>query len=243
MIESLLIIAIVTFAVFVQTASGFGIAMVAMPLLASVTSMAIAAPLVALVAMITRCSMLLHYRASISWPDVRGLVVGSVLGIAAGTILLSFICVDISANAALVEAGLGAFIVGYALFGLLNLRLPELRASHWAYTLGFLGGMLARVYNTGGAPAVIYAQERQWPPDAFKENLQAYAVVNGVLVIAARALQGEFTAGVLGIFLLTLPAITIGLATGYLLDRYVSGEAFRKIVLLLLLFVGIGLLI
>ena len=143
----------------------------------------------------------------------------------------------------LVEMGLGVFIVGYALFDLSGLRLPELRAYHWPYTLGFVGGMLARLYNAGGTPAVIYGHERQWEPDKFKENLQLYAMVNGVLVIAVRAAHGEFTPTVIETFLMTIPAVMLGLATGFILDRYIDPVAFRKIVLLLLLIVGIGLIV
>ena len=55
---------------------------------------------------------------------------------------------------------LGVVIVGYAVYGLLKLKLPRLDGAFWPYLVGFLSGVLGGAYNTSGPPVVIYGNCR-----------------------------------------------------------------------------------
>ena len=169
------------------------------------------------------------------------MIAGSLLGIGTASLLLMSLP-TLYDQEQVIERLLGVLILAFIAYDVLIPVLPQLRDG-WGYGLGWVGGVLARLYNLGGPPAVMYAHARGWQPHTFKGNLQIYALINGSIVLLARALHGEFTATVLGYYLLALPAVTFGLACGYLLDRYINQTKFRKFILILLFLVGLQLLL
>ena len=87
-----LIIVITTFvAAFVQGVSGFGFALVAMPILSGLTSIQTAAPLVALTTLTNNLLLCLYYRQSFDRNVVKNLLLGSVLGIPIGFLALEYL--------------------------------------------------------------------------------------------------------------------------------------------------------
>jgi hypothetical protein len=142
----------------------------------------------------------------------------------------------------LVLALLGAIIAGYALYGLLNFKLPRLLHPAWAYGFGFLAGMLGGAYNTSGPPAIVYGNCRRWIPAEFKSNLAGFFLLNDAIVIASHAWGRNMTPIVLHSFLWALPVIGLGLLAGISLDKYLNPDIFRKVVLVLLVVMGVRLM-
>ncbi len=228
---------IIFFASFVQGATGFGMALVAMPLLVGIIGVRAATPLMALVAIVISLGMLLRYRQAFHLRAVARLSAASLAAIPLGVYALRRFDADI------ITAVLGAVIVGYALYDLLGLRLPQLEEQFWAYGFGFISGLLGGAYNTSGPPIIVYARCRRWPPAEFKSNLQGFFLLNAALVLSIHAVSGNFTPLVWRSFGIGLPAIGLGLWAGVSLDRRINPHTFRQIVLILLLFLGGRLLI
>ncbi|MDX2075013.1 MAG: sulfite exporter TauE/SafE family protein [bacterium] len=227
---------IIAFSSFVQTASGFGIALISTPLLINLMGIGITAPLVALIAMLCRLVMLIHYHESFNFDEVWRLMITATLGIPFGFFLY------ISLNKHTVEILLGVIIVGYAVFSLISPKVPPMSDSRWAYGLGFIAGVLGGAYNMGGMPAVIYGTGRRWSPKTFKGNLQLVALVTGTLIIITRGASGEYTPDVLGLLLIGAPATVLGAVLGFWSDAYLKGMLFRRGVLLLMLVIGLDLI-
>ncbi|MFN8371609.1 MAG: sulfite exporter TauE/SafE family protein [Anaerolineae bacterium] len=235
--ELIVLISVVIFvSTFIQTVSGFGIALVAMPILTSAIGLGVASPLVALVAFATRIGILLRYHQAFSLRAVVPLVIASVIGVQFGGALLNLM------DEHTMKVILGLVIISYAVYALFKLKLPAMAHSTWAYSMGFLSGVLAGAYNAGGPPVVIYADCRGWNPDEFKSNLQGFAMFNSVTVLLNQLMNGRFTPLVWQTFLLTIPAAAIGLWLGIYADKLVNGERFRTVVLVLLLALGVQLL-
>ena len=235
MTDSTLVFIIVFLSVFLQTSVGFGVALISMPVLVESVGYAIAAPLIALAAMTCRIFMLLRYRDHFSLRDVWRLIVVSMLFIPVGFLIANRI------NERVVEIGLGLIVTGYGFFLFLTPQLPSFERNRWAYSMGAISGVLAGAYNFGGTPAVVYATGREWPPRAFKSNLQAFAIISNTMVLLTRGLHGEFTGTVMEYYWLTLPAVALGLLAGFALDRYLKPLIFRRAVQMLLILVGLQL--
>jgi uncharacterized membrane protein YfcA len=234
---ALLIIAVVFLAIFTQSIAGFGLALIAMPLLVEGVGIELAAPLIALVGATAELIILLRYRSALNWRAVGPLSAASLLGIPLGVYSLRYL------DAHIVPIILGVIILGYALYALFAPRLPEIRREGWAYGFGFVAGLLSGAYNTSGPPVVIYGNCRQWLPAEFKCNLQGFFLLNSAAVIATHALSGNFTRPVWQAYGLALPAIGLGLVAGFALDRRIEPALFRKIVLLLLIILGVRLIL
>lgn len=236
--DSLNVALIVFVSVFIQTASGFGLGVIGMPLLVSVISLDIARPLMVAVSMLSRIFMLGYYRQSLSFNPSLWRVMGAmVIGIPMGFFLLRQI------DKHTVEVLLGILVALYALYSLIAPKIPELKGRKWAVGLGAISGMLSGAYNSGGPALVIYATGRRWQPLEFKSNLQMLALVNGITAFIVHLAEGNFTSTVVDHWLLAIPAIMLGSVMGFVTDRFINPVIFRKIVLVMLLVIGVNLII
>jgi uncharacterized membrane protein YfcA len=237
MLDTFLVALIIFFGIFVQSVTGFGLALVAMPLLATMVGLVVAAPLIALIAMVNRVMMIFYYREHFDFHEIWRLMLASVLGIGIASLLFSH-----AGESHAFEILLGFIIVGYALLNIINPRFPRLEETWWAYPFGIASGILARLYNVGGPPAIMYANGRNWPPAQFKTNLQAFALISSALVLLARVANGEYTMEVMRYFWVSLPPAVLALVAGVFLDRYINPIRFRRVILMLLVIIGFSLI-
>lgn len=234
---NLLVAVIIFLAVLTQSVTGFGLALVSMGLLSQILGIQIAAPLVAMVAVPLEFILLLRHRAALNWQAVWRLSLASALGIPVGILALRHV------DQKLILTVLGLILVGYAVYALRSPRLPRLEHSGWAYGFGFVAGLLSGAYNTGGPPAILYGNSRGWEPGEFKSNLQSFFLLNDALVIVGHTLSNHLTPNVWSNFILAVPATALGIVIGLGVERFVNPAAFRRIVLLLLIVLGLRLVL
>jgi uncharacterized membrane protein YfcA len=230
------VVLIVFFAIFTQSLTGFGLALVSMPLLTALLGVETAAPMVALFGLLAEVILLLYYRQAVNVQVIWRLIAASMIGVPAGVLVVR------SLNEEVVLAILGVIVGGYALYALLKLRLPAIDGPAWAYGVGFVAGVLGGAYNTSGPPVIVYGNCRGWPPEEFKANLQGFFLLTSLIIAASHALAGNYSAEVLRYSLLALPAVAVGLAAGLALSKRVSATTFRTLVLWLLLALGAWLI-
>jgi len=238
--EFLPILTIVFFAVFVQSLSGFGAGLVAMPLLTELLGIDRAAPLVAAIGILLNLTLTLYYRYEFQISAVLRLTISALVAIPFGLSGLQFLDPEMGLNV------LGAVILTYAAIALilehLKIPLPRLDSPQWAYGFGFLSGLLSGAYNTGGPPVVIYGACRRWNPAVFKSNLNGFFMVSTAMVIVNHALHRHYTETVFQLFLYALPVMAIAIVAGLSLSKFINPVAFRTLILTLLVAIGIRLL-
>jgi len=237
MTEQFIVIFAIFLAVFTQSLSGFGSALVAMALLPPVIGIHIATPLVALVMTLIEVYLLFHYRHALNISGIWRVIVAAVCSVPFGIIFLGRL------DEKIVLTVLGVLIVFYAVFALLNFRLPRLAHPVWGYVFGVLGGLLGGAYNTSGPPVIIYGNCLRWEPDEFKSNLQGFFLFTSLAVVIGHVWDKNFTPEVFHFSLISIPAVVLGIVAGTSLDRFINPETFRKIVLVLLIILGIRLII
>ncbi len=236
--EAPLVLILICFAAFFTFGmTGFGSALIAMPLLVPILGVKVAAPLVALCGVGAEVVLIFRYRKEIRLGAIWRLALASGLAIPLGLLAAQYL------DQRLVMHILGVVVTVYGAYGLLNLPLPWLRNQTWAFPFGFLSGMLSGAYNTGGPPAVIYGTMSRWSPTEFKTNLQGMFLVNSSIVLTSHTLSGNITANVLTDFVIALPGVLLGLWLGMRIEKQVPPLLFRRIVLALLVVIGIRLLL
>ena len=212
------------FAVFTQSLAGFGVALIAMSLLPGLVGIQIATPLVALIAVTIEFFLLIRYRQALQFKAVWPVALASVVGIPLGVWALKGV------EERLFLIVLGVVIAGYALYALFQFKLPELSHPAWAYTVGFLAG-------------IIYGNCRRWPPAEFKSNLQGFFLINSAFVVLGHALGHNLTPQVWHYYFWSLPILGLGILGGTSLDKFINQVVFRKIVLWLLVLMGVWLIL
>ena len=236
-LDIVLVMGVVFLALFTQSLSGFGLALVSMPLLVPLLGIQTAAPLVAIIALFGEIILLVYYREALNIGVLWRLAAASVIGIPLGVLVLRF------APERLILSLLGVIVAGYGLYALLNFRLPELIHPMWAYLAGFAAGLLGGAYNTSGPPVILYGHCRRWSRDSFKSNLQGFFALNSVVILLSHLLAGNYTADVWRLVPFGLGAAVIGILVGTRLDKRLNPDTFRKIVLILLLVLGLRLIL
>ncbi len=234
--DPLLLAAILLFATFSQTVTGFGSGLISMAALASLLDIHVTVPLVAVCSIAIEVGILARFRHAFNLRSVIQLSVASVIAVPLGVALLDVIDQTVFLRL------LGVLITGYAAYALLRFRLPTIQHPAWAYGFGFFGGLLGGMYNVSGPPVVIYGTCRCWSPNEFRSNLQGFFLINNLTAVAAHAVNQNYTPAVWQHFLVALPAIGVGLLLGFVADRYVNAGLFRTLVFVLLAVLGVRMI-
>lgn len=231
------IVVVVFAAAFIQSLSGFGFAIIIMPLVTIVVGLQTAAPTVALAALTVYTINLIRYRRAINFREVVRLGIASAFGVPLGIWVLT------NVDETLVKQIMGLILIAYAFYALIRPTSSWVPSNRWVYPAGFLSGCLAGAYNAPGPPVIVYGSLRKWPRDEFRAVLQAIFFVNGALVVTSHLIAGWVTTQVLSSFLWALPALALGILAGSRADRRVDGSHFRKIVIAMILTLGVVLVL
>ena len=204
-----ILLAAVFAAALIQSLSGFGFALMIMPVATWVVGLQTAAPVVALVAVTTYAINVYRFRGSINATEALRLAAASAFGIPLGIWALSHV------DEFIINGILGLVLVLYALQSLVRAGALRPCSPNWVYPAGFLAGCLGGAYNTPGPPVVLYGSLRQWPKDVYRATLQTLFLANGLLVSASHGFAGNLTARVLFLVLCAFPAMLLGIWGGH----------------------------
>jgi hypothetical protein len=219
-----------------QGLTGFGFGLVAVPLLQLVLGMRSTLPLVTLISSVVTATLFWSYRQQFQLKPIVRLSLASLCTIPLGVFSAQFLAED------LLRTGLAVVLISYSSYALLQPQLPPLIHPSWAYLFGSLSGLLTGASNVGGPPVVIYAQCQRWDPHTFKSNLQAFFLLTTASILLSRGIQGSYTPEIWRLFVLCLPAVGLGIATGLHCSQFLDPHRFRIMVLWFLIALGLLLL-
>lgn len=231
----IILILIVYFSAFIQAISGFGLTLIAMPLITIVIGIKPAAPLVALIGLTVFTIILIRHRRHIRIKELIPLILSSIIGIPIGIWALD------NLDEAIIKPLLGFILIVYAVYTFMRPKSFMHYSPWWVYPTGFLAGCLGSAYNTPGPPVIVYGSLRQWPKEEFRAVLQAFFFFNAVLVVLSHYLAGHLTRGVMTSYLYTLPFIFAGIISGSLVDRKIDHDRFLFLVTAMILILGLVL--
>lgn len=235
MVTLILIIIVVLLATMMQSLSGFGFALLMMPLMTFLLGISAAGPLVALAGLTLYTINVIRYRRQMLGGEIWRLAVAAIAGAPVGVWALTHI------HEGVIKFLLGLVLIGYAGYELFHPTGLTLRSQRWSYLAGFVGGCLGGAYNTTGPPVVIYGSMRRWPKQEFRAVVQTIFFVTAVMTVASHYVANRLTPAVLSMYVTIAPAMLIGLVVGSIADRWVDRRRFRLIVALTILVLGVTL--
>ena len=224
-------------ATLIRSTLGFGEALVAVPLLALLLPVEVAAPVAALVSVTVALVVLIQDRRHVHVRSAGRLVLATLPGIPLGLVALRTV------DEAVVKAVLGAVIVLFALYALRGPGTRALADDRWAWLFGFGAGVLGGAYGMNGPPLVVYGSLRRWSPSQFRATLQGYFLPASLVGFAGYGLAGLWTRPVARYYLTALPVIALAIALGHVLHRRLDATRFRTAVHVALAVIGLVLLV
>lgn len=216
----------------VQGISGFGSALVAIPLLTLVIDIKEAIPLCMLISLVITTYLSLQLRRHFDRKKLLPLCIGAVPGIIVGATLLKLVPSEI------IRVLLGVLIISYSMYSLASTPKERRLKEKWGYLAGFLSGAIGAAFSAGGPPAIIYSTLKSWGKDEIKATLTGFFCFNSYLGAVAHAVSGLTTATVFHSFLISVPAVLLGTAAGSYCYGFFPREIYLKIIYIFLIIIG-----
>src|SRR5262245_44313716 len=222
------VLAVIGLATVIRAAFGFGEALVAVPLLALIIPVEVAAPLAVLVSVTVAGVVLLQDWREVHAGSAGRLIVSTLFGIPFGLLLLTSVAEPV------VKAALAAVIITFSAYRLVGRSRFELKDDRLAWLSGFGAGVLGGAYGMNGPPLVAYGALRRWSPERFRATLQGYFLPASLVGMIGYWVAGLWSPAVTRYYLMSLPVVLAATALGRVLNRRMDGRRF-------LLYIHVGL--
>ena len=214
-------------------ATGFGAALVAMPLATHLVPLPFALALFALADIGNSYSVGLEKPGNAVRGEYLRLVPMILLGTAAGVTVL----VNLPRAAGMLL--LGGFVIAYAIYALIPRATQRVIAQGWAWVAGFLGGVTSALFGAGGPPYVIYLSQRGLSKEAFRATLGLITMTSISLRVIAFFLTGLLLDPHVWLAAaLVVPAALAGIFVGKKIFLSASRELLGRVIAVLLLASG-----
>jgi len=237
--ETLIAVPLIALAAYIILGiSGFGSALVNIPLLAHFLPLQTIVPMIVAVDFSATITTQLRFRRDIDIAELKLLVPPMVLGILGGVTLLATLPARITLIC------LGAFVAAYGAYRLFTPQSAGAISRWWAIPTGLVGGLVGGLLGVGGPIYAAYMAARTDDPARMRATLSAiFSISTGlrllVFLISGLLIQGEVWWGVV----LMLPGMFIGLTIGHRLHGRLDRRHVAAFVSVLLLASGVSLLL
>jgi len=219
-----LLLAFVTMAAAsaVQSSVGFGLNLLAAPILALIDPIFVPGPAIA-AGLVQTVIMAGRERRGIEYGHIGWTATGRVVGTAGGVLVLSV------ANGSQANIAFGSLVLLAVALSLVGLRLsPVPRVLIGA---GCLSGVMNTISSIGGPPiALIYQHERG---AKLRGTLAGHFVVGASISLAALIVSGHFTGTEVVATAVLVPGVLLGFPLARPLTRVIDGRSARPAILTL----------
>jgi uncharacterized membrane protein YfcA len=222
--------------------SGFAFALTASVIWLQVLPPAEVVPLAVVCPLALNVITLPMIRRDVSVAKLLPFVAGSTLGIPVGVLLVMHL------DASALRTGIAVLLIGYSVFALSRAQMPELRLSPATVRIadggvGFIGGILGGIAGLSAVLPSLWIALRGWPKPVQRGLLQSFGFYSQALTVAVFAGFIGFSDSTLKALVICLPIAIAGSLVGLAVFRRLSGDAFRRAVLWIVLCGGVGLLL
>jgi uncharacterized protein len=209
--------------------TGFGSALVTIPLATQLVPLQFALALFALADLSSALRVGLENPRNAVRAEWMRLVPMILAGTALGVTLL----VNLSRAAGMLL--LGVFVVSYALYSFFPHAARRVVSTRWAWAAGLAGGISSTLFGAGGPPYAIYLSQRGLTKEQFRATM-AFATMTSIsLRVAAFLITGLLLDGRVWITALAVvPAALAGIWVARRVFRRVSRELLLRAVTVLL---------
>ncbi len=212
--------------------TGFGLALIAIPLLLLVYEPTTVVVLVFVLSVFINVAVVWD-----SWHDadrrlVLALLLPASVGVFVGAEILYY------ADPLYIRIGVGVVVVISALLLLREVRIPG--ASGWIGTViaGSTSGMLSTSTGLAGPPVVLLFAARGLPKHTFRGSSALYFLVMSFVGLAALVNRGLLDSAEIPLALALVPAAFLGKVLGTTLLKHISDKTFRAVTLGVVILTG-----
>lgn len=213
--------------------SGFGTALIFMPLASTAMSPQMAAPLLLSIDMIASTPLIFPVWRQANHRNVFIMLAGALVGVPAGVwalkhsdaIVMRWIII------VLILAMLPILISGW--------RMRRAPSSPLTLSVGVGAGFLGGLAQTSGPPVVAYWLGQAIEPQTARANLFVYFGLASLITLVSYLIGGLFSTSILKLVVLLTPVYFLGVVAGARMFHLASERAFRVICYVLIALAGV----
>lgn len=216
--------------------TGFGSALVTIPLATHFVPLQFALPLFALVDLSTAYSVGLENPRNADRNEWRRLMPMILLGTALGVTLL------VNLPRALGMLLLGVFVLSYSAYSLVRHGPARVIHPAWGWLAGLCGGITSALFGAGGPPYAIYLSQRGLTKEQFRATMGFATMTSISLRVVAFFITGLLLNRTVWLTALAaVPAALLGIWVARHFYLRISRETLMRVVALILLASGSSL--
>jgi uncharacterized protein len=203
--------------------SGFGSALIFIPLASSIISAKLASPLLLVIDFVAAAPLIPNGWRHADRRDVGIMLLGSLIGVPIGAWALT------QMDPLAVRWMIVALIVPMLALLMSGWRYRGAPTAALTAAVGALAGFFNGVAQVGGPPIVLYWLRDTTAARVVRANIIVFFAASSVLTIFTYLIGGVLTTAVIGLAVLIGPAFGIGLWLGSHMFGLASEETFRRI--------------
>ena len=240
MFLGLYVFIVFTLSSFLQTATGFGYAIITAPLLALVLEPKETVMTTMITGLIIRLMMMKTTQNEGSFKAVSPLIIASIIGAIPGAY-----CMTIISNE-LLKLFMGFILLIFTFILWKNYRLPIKNNSLARTIAGGMSGFLATTTSVNGPPIILYylsikAEENK---SVLRGNLTRYFLLINIASIIISYFAGTLKMGELWLsILISIPALYIGFYLGEKFFHYINATVFKQLSLCMVCISSLALIV
>ena len=217
--------------------TGFGAALVTIPLATHFEPLAFCLALFALMDLANAAAVGFENPRHAVRGELKSLMPMILVGTALGVTLL----VSLPRKTGMLA--LGVFVLLYALYALVRRESHVRISSRWAWLAGFAGGITSTLFGAGGPPYAIYLSHRDLTKEQFRATLGLTTLTSISVRVVAFVLTGPLRDPLVWkTAAFVVPSALAGIYVARHIFMRLSRVALMRAVAVLLLFSGISLL-
>lgn len=223
-------------AAFVQSISGFGLALLSVPLMSLFADVRLSVVVVNLIGLVTTSAQAWKEKEHADAPLAIRVTVAAIIGMPLGLVAFLFM------SETYLKIGLGIVVlfVTFLLMRGFTLRSASRSADWW---LGGASGALSTSVGTNGPPLVFLFQARQMPQEIFRATISRVFILSNIVTVTIFAIAGKITQDSIIAAVVSLPILVIAISAGFWTRRFVNQQRFRILVLTLLVISGMSTIV
>lgn len=203
--------------------SGFGSALIFMPLASAVIGAQVAAPLLVVIEMITAAGLIPGAVRIANKREVAQMVIGSLIGVPLGTLILLY------ADPLVLRWMIVGLIVPLLVLMMAGWRYPRPPTTTATTLVGGIAGFFGGAAQVGGPPIVLYWLRDAAAAAVTRASIILYFAAADFIVLASYLFGGLFTRTVIVLALVAGPVFGIGLWIGSHMFGFASEATFRRV--------------
>ncbi len=228
-----IVAAVIFFASFTQGMTGFGFALVSVPLISFLVDVKYAIPLAAICGLYVNVYLIFKLKNHIKYFELKELIIAAIIGIPIGSFLVLF------AEARILKIILGITVIVFVVFSISKKNNHRDISNNWGYLFGWLSGILGGAFNTNGPPILIYFYLKGYDKFKQKASITGFFIVSSFLIVLSHIVTGVSNYEIWIDSVKLLPIVLIGIVIGHSLFSKISTIFYNRIIFVGLAIIGI----